>query len=120
MKKLLLTLATLSILACPLQAADVKLEWDASPTPGITEYRLYEETSAGWVLVGTVPGTSTVITLPNVQPGVHTYVVTAANEWGESPQSNAVSTAPVPVAPAGLKVTVIISITSSVPAGGDQ
>lgn len=98
----------LSLGAIPLCAADIKLAWDA-PTETWQYVRIYERTGASapyaYVKVAEVPGDQTEATVTGVIPGPHTYIARAVNFW-EGPDSNAVSTPPVPGAP-----TVHITIT---------
>lgn len=100
------------ILALPLlsaTAADVQLAWDANPaTQNVTSYHVYERTPTGNVTVAT--STSTNATITSVTQGVHTYVVTASNIWGESAPSNPVSTPGGPSAPVNVRVTIVITV----------
>jgi len=89
-------------------SGSVTVTWD--PVPGASEYRLYWGIQAG---VGKTTGTC----VPNVNsPFVHaglangtaiSYVVTAVNSLGESPESSAISATPcgLPGKPVGLTVT---------------
>jgi hypothetical protein len=91
----------ITLTAC---AANVTLTWDFNdPEEGVTAYRIYEVTTAGNVLVATVPGTTNVVTLSDVSPGRRSYVATAVNYWGESDLSNEAKTPPPGQAPKNVK-----------------
>lgn len=89
----------------------VTLAWD--PVPGLANdstaaYVLYHSPDAGtwpagWSVVTNVPATRTSVDI-RVLPGVHFYTLTASNFWGESTNSNVVSTPVTPDKPKGLKV----------------
>jgi hypothetical protein len=82
--------------------ASITLVWDANdPTEQVTGYNLYEKSGTNWVKVATT--TNTTHTL-DVQPGVHVFVVTATNFWGESPFSSTAETPKTNQAPGGVKV----------------
>lgn len=109
MKLFLITVfASLFMLVAPVEAATVKLGWDANPVEEeVQVYNVYEKVGATFQFLKSV-GT-TLVTLENVTSGRHTYVVTAKNVWDvESAYSDAVSTAGGASKPSNLR---IISIT---------
>jgi len=114
MKRIVLFLA-LMILALPMMAADVTLEWDPMPAgQSWTAVRCYEINSAGaYVRVGEVPGTSTKMTLTGVTPGIHKYVVRPFNVW-EAPDSNAVTTPALLDAIKNLRFSFTVSVQGTV------
>lgn len=93
-------------------AGEVKLAWDPNPVTDLVQaYICYERTNqltalnpdfplsrtnytleagGGYVIRGVA--TTNSITLTNVPPGWHSYVVTASNFWGESVFSNEAGT----------------------------
>ena len=111
MRKLLLAL--LMLMPTVVEAADVTLAWDARVGGEAWQnVRAYEKVGTTYTRVGEVAGAVTTLTIPNVVPGVHTYIVRSfATPWGESVDSNAVSTPGPAVAPSGLKVTVVVTVT---------
>lgn len=107
MKKLL-TLALIAISAASLSAATVSLDWSDNPTSqGVTGYTVYEDNGDGTFDVVATSVTSDA-DVAGVVPGVHTYVVTAGNVWGESGASNAVTTPEAATPPQGLTIVVIV------------
>lgn len=106
--------------ASAAEAADVKLSWTQADLENVDEFRVYELIGETWTLIRTVAGTmqeppATEVVLTPVAPGVHTYRVTAANDWGESAPSAPASTAPPAQPPSGLKVEVVVRVTVSTP-----
>lgn len=111
MKKLLLT--TLLLLALPVFATDIKVTWDPMPTgQAWTAVRLYEKSGAEFLKVGetSLSGINASITITNVQPGTHTYVLRSFNGQQESPSSADIpfTLLVAPVAPTGGTITVIV------------
>lgn len=106
MKKLL-TLALMVFGAVSLSAATVSLNWSDNPaSQNVSLYRVYENNGEIWVEVAT--SLTSNVDLNSVVPGVHTYVVTATNVWGESGQSNSVTTPEAASPPQGLVIVVIV------------
>jgi hypothetical protein len=100
------------ILTCALAlGASVTLQWDLNaPGDGITAYKVYEVIGTNYVLQATVPGTIDTATIAGVVPGLHTYVATASNVWGESTWSNPASTPTGPTPPGSVRVTVVVTV----------
>lgn len=103
MKRYLLALVALcglSAIGGYTLAGEVRLSWDASPTPGVA-YRIYgARQGQPKALLGTV--TETTSTRTGVLPGTHCYHVTAYSADGlESEPSNEAckTVAETPVAP---------------------
>jgi len=89
MKKLLLFL---SLLTTSLHAA--RLEWDASPTPTVIEYWVYDNSVAstvGSTKIGTTPSSVLTFPLPPLDGLPHYYHVTAWTGFLESDPSNMVA-----------------------------
>lgn len=84
-----------------VQAATMQLEWDPSPSA--------EQIGGYNVYVDGVKTTSTKTTSADVtvNPGTHSFYVTAFNDWGESVPSNVITTPPVAGAVKNLKKIVI-------------
>ena len=103
MKKILL-----SILAAASSsfAADVNLQWDDNnPSEQVVKYTVYELVDAAQIQV-----TDTLVAsakLVDIAPGLHTYVVTATNIWGESDLSYPVSTPSPTTKPSNVKIITI-------------
>lgn len=91
-------------------AGTIVLDWDASPDPSVTEYRVYQD----GVKTATVPANAKTVTLPNVTNVAHSYYVTAANGWAESVPSNTVTLPGVPSAPAGLRFKITVTTVTTV------
>lgn len=114
MRRILILIAFLCLVAS-VQAADITFAWDPMPAGQQWEkVRLYERTgTAGnyqYTLKGEVDGNLTTMTIPGVTPGTHTFIARSyANSW-ESADSNTVTTGPVPQAPSGIKITVVVSV----------
>lgn len=90
----------------------VTLQWDASTTPTVTGYNLYEAKGnvGPFTMVSTLGNVTTVTR--NITE-LSRYYVTAFNANGESPPSNIITYTPVvvtptlPAAPTNLRVSVI-------------
>lgn len=107
MKKLI-TLALIALGAISLNAATVSLNWTDNPVAqGVTGYTVYEDLGGGNFIEIMVSATSNA-DIVGVVPGVHTYVVTADNVWGESAKSSGVTTPLAATAPQGLTIVVIV------------
>lgn len=100
--------------------ADVTLSWQHDAIATVKEFRVYELKGEAWTLIHTVapvpPATTPALEhkLLGLTPGIYTYRVTAANLWGESGPTNAVSTPPPAIAPKGLTVEVVLRATVTV------
>jgi len=106
MKKLL-TLALAILGVASLSAATVDLDWDDNPAgEGISNYIVYEDNGGSFSAV--TSSQISEVSILAVVPGVHTYVVTAINVWGEGPQSDSVTTPSAASAPQGLVIVVIV------------
>lgn len=121
MKKLLITLLT----AASLKAADVRLGWNPSPTPGVTNYTLYASTnalSATNLQSATVKvnvGTNITVTLTDIAPGLWWLTVTAGKDGIISDPSN-ILLVDVPSAPINLRTVLVqasINLTNWVDVG---
>ena len=100
--------------ADPATSASWRLLWDASPaSEGITDYVVYERTLQPgappvYVSVGISPTTEFI--LPQLTPGLHTFVVTARSGAQESPPSNAVDILGALTAPGNVRAVLTITI----------
>lgn len=100
--------------------ADITLAWQHDAIATVREFRIYELKGEAWTLIQTVapipPATTPALEhkILGLTPGVYTYRVTAANLWGESGPTNAVSTPPPAIAPKGLTVEVVLRATVTV------
>jgi hypothetical protein len=110
-----LILALLLVGLPAFSAVNIRLAWDIKPASETwTEVRCYERIGATapytYVLAGTVAGTVSTITLPNVTAGQHSYIVRAYNGQQESADSNVVTTTilSVPTAPGNVTITIVI------------
>jgi len=104
-------LACLFALALAAAAANVTLTWDPNPpSEDVEVYRLYEVVDGTNTLVAEVDGATNVVTVPNVTPGRHEYVLTAVNIWGESDASDPAITPSPATAPKTFKVTLVITV----------
>lgn len=105
-------LLALFLCAVALQAADLRLLWNAnSPADMVTQYSVWESTVLASVGTNTFAriqtvGTNTTATVTNVS-GVRRYYVTARNALGESGPSNVITNA-LPSAPTGLHGEIVI------------
>lgn len=101
------------LLAFPLFAADVRLEWDAKPADQTwTAVRIYEVTDGKAVQVAEVAGDAVRATLADVKAGSHIYFARSVNVAGESDNSNQVEAMVpnLPNPPANMRYEIIISI----------
>lgn len=90
------TLAALLTLCCyQTLAADIQLVWDASPTPGVTNYMLYAHTNAiaqgniSSAVVKRMVGTNLTARIEGIS-GIWWFTVTAWKDGLESDPSNVV------------------------------
>jgi Fibronectin type III domain len=110
---LFLLLLPRPVLALP-GAYTVTLTWDASPSPGVTGYRVYYGVGSGNYTNSVVAGNVTTNTVSGLSSGVaYFFAVTAFNTIGlESPFSNEISFIPGPrvqvrVTPSGQAVLTV-------------
>lgn len=120
MKRTMGMILCLILVALPLmaQTAAVKLAWDPNAvSEQVSAYVIYEKIGTAYSKVIELPAatacTASVCTaeIPNVARGIHTYVATAKNLWGESGYSNEASTPPGATAPKNIVITITITIT---------
>jgi hypothetical protein len=111
--KLLRALLWVVLLAGPrCLAADVRLAWDASPTPGVTNYLLYAHTNLltatnlSASLLRFHVGTNLTATVEALQSGQWSFTVTAMKDGLESDPSN-VLLVEVPQPPARMRTVVV-------------
>ena len=117
MKRLVLALVLL-LIAVPLmaQTPQVRFQWDPNPpADNVTAYALYERTGTTYAKLADIQpsactATECAYTLAGVTPGVHYYVLTAANTWGESGYSNEVATPGAATVPTNVRITITITI----------
>ena len=119
MKRIILLVVLLGLLAVPALAATatVNLAWDPMPAgQAWTAVRAYERTGVAapytYTLVGTVTGSppTNTVAITNVPTGTHTYVVHAYNGQSESGDSNSVQGIILaqPTAPTTITITVTV------------
>lgn len=93
-------------------ASDVKLAWDASPTPGVTNYVLYASTNsltATNLPTATVRlnvGTNLTASVENIQPGQWSFAATGMKDGLESDPSN-ILIVDVPKPPDRMRTVVV-------------
>lgn len=107
--KLRLILVGCLMLASTLLAApflhNITLGYTASPSPGISQYTVYELTPTATNVVATTPGTVLSVTLTNVDTSVsHTYTATATSSNGLESAMTANLTIVAPSAPGQIYV----------------
>src|SRR3989304_1389783 len=73
---------TLAFTAQAFAGVNIGLAWQASPSQGVTHYRVYasEGTSTNWTMIRQVPADVLSITLTNVNVGDHKFYATACAE----------------------------------------
>lgn len=105
-------LAALLLLASPLHAFDLALEWDANPQEeNVTAYAVYEKTTVQGISTYTKVGTATapVTTINiNASQASHVYVATATNASGESGYSAELLVTPPPNPPGRIRIKIRI------------
>ena len=117
MKRIALALVLL-LIATPLlaQTPTVNFAWDPNPAADqVTKYTLYERVGTAYnkladILPGACTATECTYALAGVTPGVHYYVVTASNSWGDSGYSNEVATPGAATVPTNVRITITITI----------
>lgn len=104
MRLLLALLATVV-----LSGGDIRLAWDASPTPGVTNYSVYAHTNQIVVACVIVPGclrtnvgTNLVVDFVALRPGRWWFVATAWKDGLESAPSGVLEVEE-PAPPAGMR-----------------
>ena len=102
-------------LALAAAGADIHLAWDASTTPGVTNYALYLSTNAVLSLTNYMSadarvdaGTNTTATVHNLVPAQYSFVVTAQKDGLESNPSNTVN-ADMPASPSRTRTVLLPS-----------
>jgi hypothetical protein len=114
-----LFLALFLLIAIPALAADIQLAWDPMPVGETWKtVRAYElKSGAGganiYTQVGEVAASVSTLTLANISPGEHRYVVRAYDGTWESGDSNVAGTPPLPASPSGLKVTITLTFSAN-------
>ena len=98
------------------QPPSVQLAWNASPTPGVTNYNIYEGTNSGQYTSKQAVGTNLTGTVTNLTRGVECYFnVTSQANGLESTFAGEINyTPPLPPAPpAGFKPIVVLTVQNS-------
>ena len=114
----LLLIVALALIALPAvaQTPTVNFAWDPNPPADqVTKYTLYERVGTAYNKLADIQpsactATECAYTLAGVTPGVHYYVLTAANTWGESGYSNEVATPGAATVPTNVRITITITI----------
>ena len=113
MKALLLTICLLA-LAFTAHAADVTLQWDANTETDLAGYRVYQATGSApdtFTRVQDIAAPATTATVKGLDNTAHSFAVTAYNTAGlESAYSNIVTIPAAPLAPAGLKWSLTMTL----------
>ena len=100
------------LLAASGLASNVRLAWNGSVTPGVTNYVLYAHTNAltatnlSSALVRVDVGTNLTATVEGLNPGQWCFVATARLNGVESDPSNSL-TVEVPGPPANMRLVVV-------------
>jgi hypothetical protein len=110
MKRLLIVIALLCLMALPAMAATLTFQWDAMPSGQTwTQVRIYEKSGTNYTLLGsTTSGTATSMTVSGITPGAHNFVARSYDGAWESADSNVLVTGPVPSAPGNFKITAVV------------
>lgn len=113
MKALLPTICLLT-LAFTAHAADVALTWDANTETDLAGYRVYQGSGsapATFTKVQEITAPTTSATIKGLDNTSHSFAVTAYNTAGlESSYSNVVTIPATPIAPAGLRWTLTMTL----------
>ena len=109
-------MALVLLIAGPAYAADVTLQWDANTETDLAGYRLYQKADSAtppFVKVREIPkGTTTASVTGLDSAHSYSFAVTAYNSAGiESAYSNIVTIPAAPIAPAGLKWSLTLTVT---------
>lgn len=115
MRTLILTILLLALAVCA-HAADVTLKWDANTEADLAGYRLYQKRDSAtppFVKVQEIPKGSTTASVTGLDSShSYSFAVTAYNSAGiESAYSNIVTIPAAPIAPAGLKWSLTLTVT---------
>lgn len=87
-------------------AADVRLTWNPSPSPGITNYAVYCKLASPATNFVVNVGTNLTCTLADLKPGIWTFYATAGKDGIESPPSNLL-TVEMAQPPEGMRTLVV-------------
>lgn len=114
MRTLIITILLLALAVCA-HAADVTLTWDANTEGDLAGYRVYQGSGsvpATFTKVQEITAPTTSATIKGLDTTSHSFAVTAYNKAGlESAYSNIVTIPATPVAPAGLKWALTLTVT---------
>ena len=115
MRAVLLTICLLALSVCA-NAADVTLTWDANAETDLAGYRVYQKQDSAvppFTRVQEIPkGTTTASVTGLDSTHSYSFAVTAYNTAGmESAYSNIVTIPAAPIAPAGLKWSLTLTVT---------
>ena len=111
-RSLALLLALFMLMSMAAFAASVSLAWDPpAGGPAPTHYRIYMWNDDTQIhMVSEVPGTTLEATISDLEPGVYHFVARSyAAPWGESGNSNVVSTPAPAGTPTGLRFKEILA-----------
>ena len=102
-------------LAFTAHASDVTLQWDANTEADLAGYRVYQGSGsapATFTKVQEITAPTTSATIKGLDSASHSFAVTAYNTAGlESAYSNIVTIPATPVAPAGLKWSLTLTVS---------
>ena len=115
MRTLIITILLLALAVCA-HAADVTLTWDPNTEADLAGYRLYQKADSAtppFVKVQEIQkGTTTASVTGLDSSHSYSFAVTAYNTAGmESAYSNVVTIPAAPIAPAGLKWSLTLTVT---------
>ena len=115
MRTVILVVCLLALAVCA-HAADVKLQWDPNTESDLEGYRLYQKADSAvppFTKVQEIPkGTTTASVTGLDSTHSYSFAVTAYNTEGlESAYSNIVTVPAAPLAPAGLKWSLTLTVT---------
>ena len=117
MRPVILSIMALVLLvAGPAFAADVTLNWDPNTEADLAGSRLYQKADSAtppFVKVQKIPKGTTTASVTGLDPAhSYSFAVTAYNTAGmESAYSNIVTIPAAPLAPAGLKWSLTLTVT---------
>ena len=117
MRGVILSIMALALLiAGPALAADVTLQWDANTETDLAGYRLYQKADSAvppFTKVQEIPKGTTTANVTGLDPShSYSFAVTTYNTEGlESAYSNIVTIPAAPLAPAGLKWSLTLTVT---------
>lgn len=109
-------MALVLLVAGPALAADVTLTWDPNTETGLAGYRLYQKADSAvppFTKVQEIQKGTTTASVTGLDPAhSYSFAVTAYNSAGlESAYSNIVTIPAAPIAPAGLKWSLTLTVT---------